>query len=184
MAAEVRAIAVSVMIVVVFAFLAGYAAGQRQVPTQTVGLEELLRSLDLSNELDFDRKAAAYACARSRSSRAECWACTTMSIARPSPMSCRARSPIIRTPNQTRSQKQEEALPKAGTDTLGGKHRQGAGDLGCRRYSQTLTNRPEKISHGLNGLNGLNGFKSAQSVQSVAYSPTTNRPCETYFCIN
>jgi hypothetical protein len=42
-----RAIAVSVMIVIVFAFLAGYVAGQRQVPTQTVGQsEELLRSLD------------------------------------------------------------------------------------------------------------------------------------------
>lgn len=41
------------MIVIVFAFLAGYVAGQRQVPTLTVGQsEELLRSLDLSNELD------------------------------------------------------------------------------------------------------------------------------------
>jgi len=39
--------------VVVFAFLAGYAAGQRQAPTQTVGQsEELLRSIDLTNELD------------------------------------------------------------------------------------------------------------------------------------
>src|SRR5262245_56233966 len=38
---------------VVFAFLAGYAAGQRQAPTQTVGQsEELLRSIDLTNELD------------------------------------------------------------------------------------------------------------------------------------
>ena len=44
-----RAIAVSVMIVIVFAVLAGYVAGQRQVPTLTVGQsEELLRSLDLS----------------------------------------------------------------------------------------------------------------------------------------
>jgi quercetin dioxygenase-like cupin family protein len=48
-----RAIAVSVMIVIVSAFLAGYVAGQRKVPTLTVGQsEELLRSLDLSNELD------------------------------------------------------------------------------------------------------------------------------------
>jgi len=35
------------------AFFAGYAAGQRQPPTQTVGQsEELLRTIDLSNELD------------------------------------------------------------------------------------------------------------------------------------
>ncbi len=34
-------------------FMSGYAAGQRQPPTQTVGQsEELLRSLDLSKELD------------------------------------------------------------------------------------------------------------------------------------
>ena len=34
-------------------FIAGYATGQRQVPTQTVGQsEELLRSIDLSTELD------------------------------------------------------------------------------------------------------------------------------------
>lgn len=38
---------------VAFGFCAGYATGQRQVPTQTVGQsEELLRSLDLTNELD------------------------------------------------------------------------------------------------------------------------------------
>lgn len=37
----------------VLAFVVGYAAGQRQIPTQTVGQsEELLRSLDLTNELD------------------------------------------------------------------------------------------------------------------------------------
>ena len=37
----------------VFAFFAGYAAGQRQPPTQTAGQsEELLRSIDLTNELD------------------------------------------------------------------------------------------------------------------------------------
>jgi quercetin dioxygenase-like cupin family protein len=34
-------------------FMSGYAAGQRQVPTQTVGQsEQLLRSLDLSGELE------------------------------------------------------------------------------------------------------------------------------------
>lgn len=39
--------------VVFFAFLAGYAAGQRQAPSQTVGqTEEVLRTLDLSSELD------------------------------------------------------------------------------------------------------------------------------------
>lgn len=39
---------------VLFAFVAGYAAGRRQAPpTQTVGQsEELLRSIDLTNELD------------------------------------------------------------------------------------------------------------------------------------
>jgi quercetin dioxygenase-like cupin family protein len=51
----------AVRIVVVFAcliavgcaFLVGYAAGQRQVPTQNVGQsEELLRSIDLTSELD------------------------------------------------------------------------------------------------------------------------------------
>ena len=37
----------------VFAFLAGYAAGQRQAPTQTAGQsEQLLRSIDLTSELD------------------------------------------------------------------------------------------------------------------------------------
>jgi len=36
-----------------FVFLSGYAAGQRQPPTQTVGQsEELLRSLDLSSEIE------------------------------------------------------------------------------------------------------------------------------------
>jgi quercetin dioxygenase-like cupin family protein len=35
------------------AFMVGYAVGQRQVPTQNVGQsEELLRSIDLTNELD------------------------------------------------------------------------------------------------------------------------------------
>src|SRR6266516_2805081 len=38
---------------VVFAFVAGYAAGQRQAPTETVGQsEQLLRSIDLTNELE------------------------------------------------------------------------------------------------------------------------------------
>lgn len=38
---------------VVLAFLAGYASGQRKVPTETVGQsDELLRSIDLTNELD------------------------------------------------------------------------------------------------------------------------------------
>ena len=42
-----------VTVFVVLAFLAGYAAGQRQVPAQTVGQsEELLRSLDLTTELE------------------------------------------------------------------------------------------------------------------------------------
>jgi quercetin dioxygenase-like cupin family protein len=36
-----------------FAFIAGYAAGQRQPPTETVGQsEEMLRAIDLTNELD------------------------------------------------------------------------------------------------------------------------------------
>ena len=36
-----------------FAFIAGYAAGQRQPPTENVGQsEEMLRSIDLTNELD------------------------------------------------------------------------------------------------------------------------------------
>jgi len=35
------------------AFLVGYAAGQRKIPTETVGQsEELLRSIDLTSELD------------------------------------------------------------------------------------------------------------------------------------
>ena len=38
---------------IAFAFLAGYAAGQRQPPTEDVGrTEEILRSLDLTNELE------------------------------------------------------------------------------------------------------------------------------------
>jgi quercetin dioxygenase-like cupin family protein len=51
---RIRLLSVFVAIViVVFSFLAGYAAGQRQVPTQTAGQsEELLRSIDLSNELE------------------------------------------------------------------------------------------------------------------------------------
>jgi len=41
------------IVIVVGAFFVGYAAGQRQPPAQTVGQsEELLRSIDLSNELD------------------------------------------------------------------------------------------------------------------------------------
>lgn len=40
-------------VLVVFAFLVGYAAGQRQIPTQNAGQsEELLRTLDLTSELD------------------------------------------------------------------------------------------------------------------------------------
>jgi quercetin dioxygenase-like cupin family protein len=36
-----------------FAFIAGYAAVQRQPPTETVGQsEEMLRAIDLTNELD------------------------------------------------------------------------------------------------------------------------------------
>src|SRR5215468_9067804 len=42
-----------VVLVIVFAFLAGFAAGQRKIPTENAGQsEEQLRSLDLSNELD------------------------------------------------------------------------------------------------------------------------------------
>ena len=41
------------ILVISATFIAGYATGQRQVPTQTVGQsEELLRSIDLSTELD------------------------------------------------------------------------------------------------------------------------------------
>jgi quercetin dioxygenase-like cupin family protein len=41
------------VLVGVFGFLAGYAVAQRQPPAQTVGQsEELLRSLDLTDELD------------------------------------------------------------------------------------------------------------------------------------
>jgi quercetin dioxygenase-like cupin family protein len=41
------------VLALMLAFFAGYAAGQRQPPTQTVGQsEELLRTIDLSNELD------------------------------------------------------------------------------------------------------------------------------------
>jgi len=49
-----RVIAVLAGVLVIFlAFLAGFAAGQRQPPAQNVGQsEELLRSLDLTNELD------------------------------------------------------------------------------------------------------------------------------------
>jgi quercetin dioxygenase-like cupin family protein len=44
---------IAAVVVGFFTFLAGYAAGQRQVPTQNVGQsEELLRSIDLTNELD------------------------------------------------------------------------------------------------------------------------------------
>jgi quercetin dioxygenase-like cupin family protein len=40
-------------IVLVFVFLSGYVAGQRQPPTTTVGQgEQLLRSLDLSSEFE------------------------------------------------------------------------------------------------------------------------------------
>jgi quercetin dioxygenase-like cupin family protein len=41
------------VIAVTFAFLAGYAAGQRQIPSANVGhSEEVLRTLDLTNELE------------------------------------------------------------------------------------------------------------------------------------
>ena len=41
------------VLAVVLVFFVGYGAGQRQTPTQTVGQsEELLRTIDLSNELD------------------------------------------------------------------------------------------------------------------------------------
>jgi quercetin dioxygenase-like cupin family protein len=41
------------IITAVFVFCAGYVAGQRAAPTQTIGQsEELLRSLDLTNEMD------------------------------------------------------------------------------------------------------------------------------------
>jgi quercetin dioxygenase-like cupin family protein len=43
----------AVILALVPAFLAGYAAGQRSVPKETVGQsEELLRTLDLTGELD------------------------------------------------------------------------------------------------------------------------------------
>jgi quercetin dioxygenase-like cupin family protein len=51
---QIRTLAVLIgVLVVVLAFFVGYAAGQRQPPTQTVGQsEELLRTIDLSTELD------------------------------------------------------------------------------------------------------------------------------------
>src|SRR5436190_20299774 len=46
-------IGVASVFALVFVFFAGYAVGQRQAPAQTVGQsEELLRSIDLTNELD------------------------------------------------------------------------------------------------------------------------------------
>lgn len=48
-----RMIVFGILAVGLCGFIAGYAVGQRQVPTQTVGqTEELLRSLDLTSELD------------------------------------------------------------------------------------------------------------------------------------
>jgi quercetin dioxygenase-like cupin family protein len=48
-----RFVTVLVGVAILLAFLAGFAAGQRQAPTQTVGqTEQLLRSLDLTNELE------------------------------------------------------------------------------------------------------------------------------------
>jgi len=51
---HVRIVAIFVFAVAIgCAFVVGYAAGQRQIPTQNVGQsEELLRSIDLTNELD------------------------------------------------------------------------------------------------------------------------------------
>jgi hypothetical protein len=50
---SIRTVAIAILVVIVLAFLAGYAVAQRQPPTQTVGqTEELLRSLDLTNELE------------------------------------------------------------------------------------------------------------------------------------
>ena len=51
---QIRKLSVLIgVLAVVLAFFVGYAAGQRQPPTQTVGQsEELLRTIDLSNELD------------------------------------------------------------------------------------------------------------------------------------
>jgi quercetin dioxygenase-like cupin family protein len=41
------------MVLLGLAYMAGYASGQRQVPTQNAGQsEQLLRSIDLTNELD------------------------------------------------------------------------------------------------------------------------------------
>ena len=49
----IRTVAAAILVGIVLAFLAGYAVAQRQPPTQNVGqTEELLRSLDLSNELE------------------------------------------------------------------------------------------------------------------------------------
>jgi quercetin dioxygenase-like cupin family protein len=52
-----RIVAVGVVaLCLVFAFLAGYAAGQRKPPTENAGQsEQLLRSLDLTNEMDSTR---------------------------------------------------------------------------------------------------------------------------------
>jgi len=51
---RIRTLAIPISLFAVgFAFIAGYAAGQRQPPTETVGQsEEMLRSIDLTNELD------------------------------------------------------------------------------------------------------------------------------------
>jgi quercetin dioxygenase-like cupin family protein len=41
------------VLIIAFAFFSGYAAGQRKVPTENVGQsDQLLRSIDLSTELD------------------------------------------------------------------------------------------------------------------------------------
>lgn len=50
---RIRITVISAVFSIALAFYAGYAAGQRQAPLQTAGQsEELLRSIDLSNELD------------------------------------------------------------------------------------------------------------------------------------
>ena len=67
-----------VVLIIVFAFLAGFAAGQRKVPTENAGQsEQELRSLDLTNELD--------------SSKGRPLDFTITWIGRPSPICCKDR---------------------------------------------------------------------------------------------
>jgi quercetin dioxygenase-like cupin family protein len=127
------------IVILTLVFLAGYAVGQRQVPTQNVGQsEQLLRSIDLTNELDSSKGRPL----RMRK--------VTLQPGGVLGLHNHVDRPAVTYLLQGQMTYHQDGKPDLvanpgdgfaegrATDALGGEYREGAGGLDCGGYTKTL----------------------------------------------